>query len=157
MLMLRLLMRIRFLLDFSLTLLLQLQLLLLVLMLFVFSLLLDLPVLSVIDALVIPQTVETRVNPLADVTDRLLARPGVHVLYVPLQPRQGGQVFVARLTSKLIGRAAASQQTWRQNQTQGYFFWFQFDLILVDSILFFQLIHGTSFQRQFSIFTFSFI
>lgn len=51
------------------------------------ALLLVLAVLPMIDALVVPEAVQARVNPLADVTDRFLAGPGVHVLYVPPQPR----------------------------------------------------------------------
>lgn len=51
------------------------------------SLLLVLAVLSMIDALMVPEAVEAGVNPLADVTDWFLTRPGVHVLYMPLQPR----------------------------------------------------------------------
>lgn len=56
-------------------------------LLFFPSLLLVLAVLSMIDALMVPEAVEAGVNPLADVTDRFLAGPGVNVLYVPLQPR----------------------------------------------------------------------
>jgi hypothetical protein len=34
----------------------------------------------------------------------------VHILYVPLQSRQGGQTFVAGLTSELV------HTTWRQKR-----------------------------------------
>lgn len=96
-------------------------------------------VLSMIDALVVAEAVQTGVNSFADTTDRFLAGPRVHVLYVPSEPRKRSEVFVARLAPKLIARAAAGQQTWRQNQTQGYFwvlahfwffvFWFFFGLV----------------------------
>lgn len=52
----------------------------------VLPLLFVLAVLSMVNALVVPQAVQTGVYPLADVTDRFLAGPRMHVLYVPLQP-----------------------------------------------------------------------
>lgn len=58
-------------------------------------------------ALMISERVQTAVDPLAYVADRLPRGPHVHVLYVPLQSRQGRQTLIAGLASELFG-------TWRQ-------------------------------------------
>lgn len=61
-----------------------------------------------IDTFVVPQTVQRAVYSLTNVTDWLLGRSHVNVLYMALQTRQRRQVLVARIASKIL--AAQSSQ-----------------------------------------------
>ncbi|CAB3227337.1 unnamed protein product [Arctia plantaginis] len=65
--------------------------------------------LAVVDGLVVAETVQTRVNPPANVTHGLSGRSHVNVLDVPLEPRQRREALVTRLTSVIfLGGACAT-------------------------------------------------
>lgn len=63
---------------------------------------------SVVNALVVPQRVQTAVDPLANVADGLPGRSHVYILNMSLESGQRGQAFVAGLTTEFV------HTTWRQ-------------------------------------------
>lgn len=65
---------------------------------------------SVVNTLVIPQTVQGTVDTLADVAHGLLRGSHVHVLDVSLKSGQRRQVLVARVAAEVL--AAHSAGTW---------------------------------------------
>lgn len=68
--------------------------------------------LAVVDALVVSQAVQARVDAAANVTDGLARGPHVDVLYVPFESREGREALVTGLASVIFpGGMAATYCT----------------------------------------------
>lgn len=66
---------------------------------------------AMVDALVVAQAVQRRVDALADVAHGLLGGTHVHVLDVALEACQGAQVLVARIAPEVVAAAACTIET----------------------------------------------